>query len=317
MQEQQSTSLLVIGECMMELSGEDDIYHRAFAGDIYNTAVYAKRCKPDLDVQILTALGTDSISHAMRGQWAAEGIGDNLVLTSPTSHPGIYSISTDQNGERSFTYWRKHSAATEMIKLMTPEVREQLSRFDLIYFSGISVAILADDDKAQLLDTMAQLKAQGTRIAFDPNYRPILWRNKAHAAEWIDKAYRITDIALPGLADHADLFDHKDEGEVSEYLAAIGTEEVVVKAEERGIFGYHKGEEIWRLHITPDPAPVDTTGAGDSFAGTYLAQRLTSAPVSEAMEVAAHIAALVIKHRGAIVDRDSYANAQRRQQFNP
>ncbi len=82
------TSLLVIGECMMELSAQDDLYYaRAFAGDTYNAAVYAKRWCPELEVSYLSAVGTDAISDAMLEQWLTEGIDCLLVVRSEDAPP--------------------------------------------------------------------------------------------------------------------------------------------------------------------------------------------------------------------------------------
>jgi 2-dehydro-3-deoxygluconokinase len=49
-------------------------------------------------------------------------------------------------------------------------------------------------------------------------------------------------------------------------------------------------------------APVDTTGAGDSFNGTYLAARLTGESPEAAARRAHAVAGKVIRHYGALVD---------------
>ena len=46
---------------------------------------------------------------------------------------------------------------------------------------------------------------------------------------------------------------------------------------------------------------VDTTAAGDSFAGAYLAERLSGAEAAIAAAAGARLAAQVIQHRGAII----------------
>lgn len=306
MTDHERKSLLVIGECMMELAGSGESYKRAFAGDTYNSAVYAKRCHPDIDVQILTAIGSDEVSAAMKAQWDRDGIGHSLVMTSPQAHPGIYAISTDASGERSFTYWRKDSAATEFISLLTPATIECCFGFDLVFFSGITLAILSDPDKEKLLNLLNMIRERGSTIAFDPNYRPVLWNDKNHAANWLSEAYRLTDIALPGLTDHKEIFGHQNGEDIYQFLGAFAINEVALKAEEHGVFGYRQGQAPVHLPITQQPRPADTTGAGDSFAGTYLAERIKDTPVRLALESAANIASLVVQHPGAIVSKEIY-----------
>jgi 2-dehydro-3-deoxygluconokinase len=48
------------------------------------------------------------------------------------------------------------------------------------------------------------------------------------------------------------------------------------------------------------PSPVDTTGAGDSFNGAYLAARLAGIEPFEAARKAHKVAAAVVQVRGAL-----------------
>ena len=295
-------SLLVIGECMMELSGDGDSYARAFAGDTYNCAVYAKRRHEDINVEILTAIGSDPVSRAMVAQWDRNHIGHSLVMTSENAHPGIYAISTDDDGERSFTYWRKDSAATELMSLMSEDIRRAITQFNWIFFSGITLAILTDEDKVAFIALIAALKEQGKTIAFDPNYRAVLWRDTGHATHWLTEAYRLTDVALPGLADHNELFGHQSSEDVRTFLQDLQIGEIVLKADAAGIYGYLQDQNPVHLATTTDRNPKDTTGAGDSFAGTYLAERLVGASMPGAIRSAIRMASLVVQHHGAIID---------------
>lgn len=309
MSKEAGKSLLVIGECMMELSGKGNSYQRTFAGDVYNSAVYAKRRNNDIDVQILTAIGTDPISNAMVAQWNQDHIGHNLVSTSRHAHPGIYAISNDEDGERSFTYWRSASAAKELVSLMNEDIGQKIAQFNTIYFSGITLAILTDEDRDTLLGLLTDQKAQGSTIAFDPNYRAALWQDKHQARHWVNKAYRVTDIALPGLADHQQIYGHQDREQVRAFLREIDIQEIILKADDSGIFGYQREQRPVHQSIAAQPNPTDTTGAGDSFAGTYLAERLTGSTLTDALNIAAEVASLVVQHRGAIIDASLYSEA--------
>jgi 2-dehydro-3-deoxygluconokinase len=53
---------------------------------------------------------------------------------------------------------------------------------------------------------------------------------------------------------------------------------------------------------------VDTTAAGDSFAGAYIAARLAGAGATEAAAAGNRLAARVVQHRGAVLPMDSMAD---------
>jgi sugar/nucleoside kinase (ribokinase family) len=53
---------------------------------------------------------------------------------------------------------------------------------------------------------------------------------------------------------------------------------------------------------------VDTTAAGDSFAGAYIASRLAGATAGQAAAAGNRLAARVVQHRGAILPMASMAD---------
>ncbi len=302
------SSLLVIGECMMELKAQSDTgYAKAFSGDSYNCAVYAKRWQPKLNVSYLTAVGTDGISQEMLKQWSSEGIDHSLVMKIEQAQPGIYIISTDDAGERSFSYWRKNSAATQLMQaLKSVGGEDAIPYFDYVYFSGISLAILSDSDKKSLLALVQSLRSKGAKVAFDPNYRASMWQNQEHAKYWLESAYQCCDLALPGLDEHNLLFNQTTPQEVREQLQALGVRESVVKCGEQGVCCYGGNDSFNHLPFTPAENQLDSTAAGDSFAGTYLASRMVGQSRAKSLSNAAKVAGFVVQHKGAIVDKLRY-----------
>lgn len=295
--------ILVIGECMMELKESSaTTMAKSFAGDVYNTAVYAKRWFPNLEVNFLTAIGNDPISQQFELICAHEGISTQALLYSDTRHLGIYAISTDEHGERSFTYWRNQSAATTMMSMLSQSDFDT-SDLDVVYFSGISLSILSLEAKGLLIDYIQRLKSQGAKVAFDPNYRPHMWESKAQAVEWVEKAYAISDIVLPGIDDHNDLFGHQSAVIINQYFAKFDVSEIIIKCGTDGVYGFDAEKNSYHLPFSPATTQIDSTAAGDSYAGTYLAARLKGEAVDEAMGHAADVAKFVIQHHGAIVDK--------------
>ncbi len=102
------------------------------------------------------------------------------------------------------------------------------------------------------------------------------------AKQAIGQALATTDIALPTFPDEQALFGDENFEDTAKRLESLGVAEIVVKDGEAPALILHYGD---RHHApaTNVATPVDTTGAGDSFNGAYLAARLAGdAPVEGA-----------------------------------
>lgn len=304
--------IIAFGECMIEFRSVDGpLYKSGFAGDVLNTCIYMKRTL-DLngtnnhELLFMTAIGRDAFSQLMIEEWNHEGIDQSLVFTSDDRNLGLYIIRTDDDGERYFTYWRDMSAARHTLKYLKKAGGiAAIPDADIFYFSGISLAILDEDDRQYLIEILRALQARGTQIAFDPNYRPLLWSNTEEASHWMQTCYEMCDIALPGMEDEKMLYADITAEDTIQRLTALGVSEIVVKADKDGMFGV---SESGKFHVPFTPADhcIDTTAAGDSFAGTYLAHRIMGATAQKATEKATAVAACVVGHLGAIVPHEAF-----------
>lgn len=297
-----------IGECMIELvTVEGGLMRQSYGGDTLNTAVYLRRELPRAEgtVAYVTALGDDAFSDEMIGGWQDEGIDCGAVARLSGRLPGLYVIRTDPKGERSFLYWRDRAAARDVFA--GKEGRERLARlaeYDLVYLSGISLAILPEPDREALLDLLAKRRAAGAAIAFDPNYRPRLWPDRTLAQTAMRRACAAASIVLPSFADEQALFGDASPNDTLDRLHQLGAEEVIVKDGDAPIHFRVRTEAFTALPVRVGDA-VDTTGAGDSFNGAYLAARATGKTIPQAVDAASRLAAKVVRHRGAVIPRDA------------
>jgi 2-dehydro-3-deoxygluconokinase len=293
-----------IGECMIELRHRSatrlDLAH---GGDTLNTAVYLARLTGGRQVRVdyVTALGDDAYSEAMLRVWQGEGIGTDLVARLPGRLPGLYTIRTDGQGERSFTYWRSASAARDMLRGERAEqVAAALEGYDLLYLSGITLSILDPPQRATIATIADGVRASAGRVAFDGNYRPVGWPDPARARAAFDEMLARVDIALPTLDDERALFGVKDALECADRLHGRGVAEVAIKQGSAGCF-LSSPAFTGEIPAEPVAAVVDSTAAGDSFNAGYLAARLFGADPPSAGRLGNRLAARVITHPGAII----------------
>ncbi len=302
-----------IGECMVEVSEATDRSgkaHMRFGGDTLNTAIYLARLlkADDMDVHYVTRLGDDPYSDHMVSAWRAEGIHCEHVEQVPGREAGLYAIDVDATGERNFTYWRSNAPARELFEGEAgAALIEKLSAFDVIYFSGITLAILLPESRKRLLALAGRMKSEGRMVAYDTNYRARLWAD-GDEVNANTEALNAATLALPSSEDMVAIFN----GNGKNLLEGFSCPEVVLKHGGDDLDIYEG--EIWqRVALDKMARPLDTTAAGDSFNAGYLAARLQDGTPEAAAHHAHMLACAVIAQPGAIIPLSAMpksANAQ-------
>ena len=293
-----------IGECMIELNHIDLVQGAArigFAGDTLNTSIYLSRL--GCDVSYITNLGTDAFSTKMLHRFKDEGINCGLIGKHETCLPGVYAIETDHSGERSFHYWREASAARTLFSGIGASLAD-LSGFDVIYLSGITLAILPPVMRAALIATAAELRGAGKQVVFDTNYRPRLWPDDATARASFEAMWAVTSVALPSYDDEERLYPGLSPLQIVNRIAGFGPQEVVLKNGARGPMIRFQGKTV-QTTMAPAARVVDTSGAGDSFNAGYLAARFRGEPPLQAAAAGHRLASAVICHHGAVIAREA------------
>lgn len=284
---------------MLELRRVGGAWQLGYGGDTLNTAIHLVRA--GLDTAYLTALGSDGFSAGLRADWQAEGLDTSLILTHPSRQTGLYAISTDDRGERSFTYWRDTSAARALFECPgTAAAEAQAADTELLAFSLITLAILPPDGRARLLALAARVRDRGGQVAFDGNYRPRLWASSTEARVARDAAIACASIGLPTLEDEVMLSGAQTAADVAAHWQGLGCAETVVKTGADGC-RLPTGETMPPEEVLK---PIDTSGAGDAFNAGYLAARLRGQGIASAALAGHALAGWTIMRPGAIPPRD-------------
>jgi 2-dehydro-3-deoxygluconokinase len=270
------------------------------AGDTYNAAVYLVRTARELGIDVeagyLTGLGDDEYSDVLRDAWRAEGIADRAV-TVPGRLPGLYTIRTAPSGERRFAYWRGESAARHV--LAGTEWCAQLDG-DVVHLSGITLQLTTAASLDALVDRLGRLRAAGSVVSLDTNYRPAGWPSAAAAAATLARVGAVSTVVLASRDDETLLHGPSSPERSLDRLASLGADEVVLRDGANGAYVRTGAGATVHVPARRVERVVDTTAAGDSFAGAYLAARLAGHAPPAAAAVANGVAAVVIRHPGAI-----------------
>jgi len=300
--------IALLGECMIELRGEMfGTMQESFGGDTLNTAVYLSRLAADSGIQVLyaTQLGTDPYSAAMTTAWKSESIDVSLLSSEGGRMPGLYTIQVDEHGERAFYYWRDASAAKGYFEGASSPLEDAIDRLDGLYYSGISLAVLPEHGRERLFAFIERFRARGGKVYFDNNYRPRLWSATPNVQAWYDRAWAHADMAMITLDDNQAIYDIPDEQVALDHALSLPPTEVVVKRGSKPTLVRIKGQSLLEIPTFKVDKVVDTTGAGDSFAGGYLAARLQGVGPDISARSGNKIASIVIQHPGAIIPKNA------------
>jgi 2-dehydro-3-deoxygluconokinase len=293
-----SPALVAIGEPMLEFNQQPDIsgdgrhlYLEGYGGDTSNAAVAAAR--QGVPVAYLTALGRDPAGARFFDLWQREGIDTSGVRVSEDRATAVYFVTHGQNGHE-FLYYRRDSAASGY----GPEDVDTalVGGARILHASGISQGISARAADA-VFHAIAVARAAGARVSYDTNFRPRLWP-AARAAAVMHAAIAQADIALPSFDDATVLTGLADPDAIADFYLRLGPKVVALKL---GADGVLLATPERRCRIPAHPCRfVDATGAGDTFAGGFLARLILGDAPEAAARYATVAAALKCEGFGAV-----------------
>ncbi len=292
-----SVDLVCIGEPMLEFNQQSTdtdgrrLYLEGFGGDTCNAAVAAARA--GAGVAYATAIGRDPAGDRFLELWRREGVDSTAVRLSDSHPTAVYFVTHGPSGH-DFLYYRAGSAASSYAVADVPEA--MIAQARIVFASGISQGISQTAADA-VFHAIAVARRNGVQIAYDTNYRPRLWP-PTRAAAVMHAAVALSDIALPSLEDAELLTGLSDPAAIADFYLRLGPRIVVLKL---GAEGALLATPEGHTPIPPFPCtPVDGTGAGDTFCGSFLARLIKGDTPLLAAQYAAAAAALKTEGYGAI-----------------
>ena len=289
--------LVCMGEPMLELNAQPPdgagrrLYLEGFGGDTSNAAIAAAR--QGASVAYATAIGHDDAGERFLALWRAEGVDLGAVKLDAARPTALYLVTHGAGGHQ-FHFYRTGSAASAYAPADVPEA--MIARARMFYASGISQGI-SDSAADAVLHAIAVARHNQVRVAFGTNYRPRLWP-RARAAALIHAAARQADILLVSLEDATALAGTADADAAADFYQRLGPAIVVVTLGAEGAL-LADGERRLRLPALQG-AVVDATGAGDAFAGAFLARLLAGDATAPAARYASVAAGLKVRGYGAV-----------------
>ena len=257
-------------------------------GSAANLAVWAQRC--GLETHFIGKIGRDRFGQLAREDLESESVVHHLVETE-AHKTGSVAVFVDQSGERSMV--SGHGADFYLIPSELPkQVILSANHLHLTAWSFFT------DPPRSASRTAAQIaKQQGLTISFDPaSFQMIQEMGVEQFLSWT-KDLDIS-ILFPNYEEGRVLTGCDEPDDIVRSLAKIYSEALIsLKLDADGALVFD-GQASTQIPPATNNL-VDATGAGDSFAGAFLAHYLKSNSAVDAAIFATKVAAWVIEHLGA------------------
>jgi len=209
-------------------------------------------------------VGADMFGDFLRGKLQELSIDCSNLVSDPDHNTTLAFVSIDQNGDRSFSFYRDPGADT---CLTADEVDTELIRQCRIFHFG-TLSMTREPARSATFKALETAKSFGRIISFDPNYRPLLWKDEGQAIRAMKDGLSCADIAKLSLEEAQMVTGKKDPEDCAKLIISQGLSLVAVTMGADGCV-YAAGDYCGALPGYPAKT-VDTTGAGDTFWGTVL-----------------------------------------------
>lgn len=235
----------------------------------------------------LTKVGNDGFGDFLVQTLEDEGVDTSFVSKSDDYDTSLAFVSFKENGEREFSFYRRAAADLHF----TPEDFRGVSfnRGDVLEFG--SVALKTAEARETHLYLIDKAEEAGALVCFDPNLRFNLWESRDELRATVNEFLKYAHVIKVGLDELEFITGESGENAVKRLF---GGKLKIALVTDGG-----KGAKVYfadgRSYACGGykVKTVDTTGAGDSFFGAFIAQLLEAEITPETLEKGADYAKML------------------------
>ena len=256
---------------------------------------------------MVSQVGEDAFGTHILKVLQSNGVDTSYVFRTGRANTGLAFVSLDATGNREFSFFRNPSA-----DLFLDQDQITADMFDdcaALHFCSVDLV----DWPVRLAHRKAIGLAgrAGAILSFDPNVRLPLWSSPEECQKAIRAFLPYADLVKLSDDEVEFVTGCTDEREAAEKLFAMGCRLLLVTRGADGSAAYTPHAEAFAETLR---VPVtDTTGAGDSFIGSFLYQLtrdgvtreglavLDSKQLADYLAFSARYASLTVQHKGAVM----------------
>jgi len=263
-------------------------------GSAANVAVWARRC--GLKATFVGKIGRDRFGQLARENLQHERVEAHFIGTRAHLTAAV-AVWIDHTGERSMV----SGQGADFYLLPSELPKELLESSQHLHLTAWS--FFSDPPRAAARQAARVAKVAGATLSLDPGSFQMI--QELGVKSFLDCTQDLgVDILLPNHEEGHILTGEEDPPAIVARLAELYPGALIaLKLDAKGALILSEGRS------TPIPPAtnnlIDATGAGDSFAGAFLARYLRGESAEEAARFATRISAWVIEHLGARPEVDT------------
>ena len=214
----------------------------------------------------LTMVGNDGFGEFLTETLKREGVDTSYIKSSDKYDTSLAFVSFKDGGEREFSFYRK--AAADLYFTADDFSSVDFGRGDVLEFGSVALKTQTAQNAHKYLREKAS--AAGALICFDPNLRFNLWEDKAQLKKTVLEFAAYADVIKVGADELEFITGLSGEGAVKSMFGG-----------RLGLLLVTDGGKGAKLYLADGRSyvcggykvrAIDTTGAGDSFFGGFIAR---------------------------------------------
>lgn len=257
---------------------------------------------------MLSQVGNDAFGEHIVRTLSENGVDTQYISTTDRAHTGLAFVSLTADGDRQFSFYRDPAADLYLSE-------EQLSPAmfdDCAALHFCSVDLVPSPMRGAHRAAIDYARRAGAIISFDPNVRLPLWSSAADCQAAIREFLPLADLVKLSDDELEFVTGETDPQKAADALFAQSCKLLLLTRGGDGSEAYVPGAHA---SVPPVKVPqvVDTTGAGDSFIGSFLFQLARegitpatlgtqdAATLTRWLTFSAQYASLTVQHQGAVM----------------
>ncbi len=250
--------IALIGEILVDMIGREVggvfSYERRVGGAPFNVAISINKLGGK--ASFVGAVGNDLMGTFLIDYVKKSGLEHSYVAKILDRNTTMAFVNLDKNGERSFSFFRKHTADYALNYPLPSFVKEA----NIVHLGSL---MLSEDGLLDfMLKVIDEAHSNGQYVSFDVNYRSDIFKDENEAINKYKKIIELVDI-VKFSEDEVEIFSQ-------DYLNSLSNKLLCISLGEKG--SLYRYNSLTNQVPSYKVKPVDTTGAGDAFFGAILAQ---------------------------------------------